>query len=123
MRTNLLALLFLVLTSTAAHAEPWTRLDSAIEATVLASLAVDYVQTVRICRDPIIPTHEETNPVMGTRGDRVPPEAYFATVAVAHVIAARVLPQPWRGISQGVVLSFQARSIAINWEAGYAVRF
>lgn len=123
MKTSLLVVLLLACAPGLARADRWTPVDSGLELVVMASLAADYVQTVRICRDPIVATHEESNPVMGPTGQRVPPEAYFATVAVAHAVVARVLPQPWRRISQGLMFAVQIKSVTHNWEAGYAIRF
>jgi len=119
----LLVALQLMVTAGTASADKWTRADAAVELTVFAALAVDYWQTRRIIDDPIKPSHRESNPVMGHGGDRVPPEIYFPAAALVHGAAAILLPQPYRRIAQIATLGVQARSIGINWGAGYRVEF
>lgn len=93
-------------------------MDTACQTAALATLGADFLQTRAIVADGM-----ESNPVMGERGDRVHPVPYFATVAVAHTALARALPQPWRRLSQAALVAVQAKVIAVNTMAGYAVSF
>lgn len=122
MKTNAVALLvtaLLLMAASEAQADHWTAVDTAVQSTVLVGLAIDYAQTTRIINDPVDPAHRESNPVMGPSGNRIPPEAYFLTVAVAHTVAVSQLPQPYRRLAQGLALGVQAYSVTHNWQAGY----
>ncbi len=96
----------------------WTGTDTALEAAVGLSLLGDYLQTRRITRDG-----RESNPVIGRRGGRVPPEVYFPAVLGLHALAARALPRPWRTLTQGALLGMQGAAIHHNLQAGYGFRF
>ena len=99
----------------------WSPTDTAAQAAVTASLGVDYLQTRgALDSDPLA---VEQSPVMGPRGDRVPPEVYFPACAVASAALAWSLPRPWRSVLQGAVLAVQADAIAGNLRAGYGVRW
>jgi hypothetical protein len=96
----------------------WSTVDYALDAACLASIVADYVQTKPIIRDG-----REGNPIMGLRGDRLPPEAYFATVATVHIVVTRTLPRRWRRVGKIAFLGVQAVAIGRNLEAGYGFRF
>lgn len=82
------------------------------------TLAADYIQTREVVADG-----KESNPVMGERGQNLPPAVYFPTAFVAHLAVARCLSRPWREIWQGVTIGWQSYSIADNWRAGYRLDF
>jgi hypothetical protein len=117
-RIVLSILLLLLSLAATASADEWTRADTATEAVVLATLAADYLQTRQIVLDG-----KENNPVMGLRGDRLAPEAYFPIAAGLHVAIVRLTPRPYRSILQGLTIGFQLAGIRRNWHAGYAVSF
>lgn len=125
MRALVLTLLVVISMPRVGHSDAWTPTDTAAQAAVLLTLGADYLQTREIVacgRDPAC-GQRESNPIMGHGGERVPPAVYFATIAVAHTAAARVLPQPWRRLSQIALVAVQAYVVHHNWEAGYAVSF
>ncbi len=95
----------------------WNRTDTAAQVALTASLAADYTQT----RAALDDGWEETNPIMGSDGKRLPPEIYFPVCALASFAVARELPRPWRSLFQVGVLALQVDSIRHNWSAGYAV--
>ncbi len=94
----------------------WSRTDTAVEASIGALMVADYLQTRQIVVDGM-----ESNPVMGERGERMPPAVYFPAAAVAHLATARCLPRPWREVFQGVTIGWQLYAIRDNWSAGYEV--
>jgi hypothetical protein len=101
-----------------AAAEEWTSVDTAVQAAVTLTLAVDYLQTRAIIDDGI-----EANPVMGNRGERLPAEVYFPVVAVAHAGLARLLPQPYRRMSQVALIGLQSYIVHRNLSYGYIISF
>jgi hypothetical protein len=107
----------LLLTSTA-YADEWTPTDSKVQLATTVSLAVDYAQTIRITDDGL-----ESNPIMGTHGQHVTPHVYFPLVIAGQLALARVLPQPWRRLSQLLVIGVETRAISKNWGAGYTFEF
>jgi hypothetical protein len=113
-----IAALILISISRRAAADAWTPADSALEATYVTLAAADYLQTRQIARDG-----RESNPIMGSHGQRVDVNLYFAATTAAHVVAAALLPQPYRAIVQMVGISVQATTVGRNYAAGYVVRF
>ncbi len=111
------ALLILVLLSGCA-AQRWTKVDTAIQVGFTTSLAVDYVQTRNITADG-----RESNPIMGSHGERVNPTLYFASVAVMHFVAARYLPPTYRRLLTLAVTGTQAHTITVNARAGYGMEW
>jgi hypothetical protein len=98
---------------------PWTAADTAGQVAVTATLAGDYLQT----RHALDTDGQEHNPIMGPRGERVPPEMYFTVAAIGAFAVARELPKPWRNLFQLGVTAVQVKTIRRNWSAGYAVQW
>lgn len=80
--------------------------DIAGEAAFGVVLAMDYVQTEQITADGW-----EHNPIIGQRGQRVPPAIYFPISFVLHAAVAWALPRPFRNawqagwtVAEGVVV-------------------
>jgi hypothetical protein len=109
----------------------WTTTDTVAQATVGTLLLADYLQTVRIVRDPVNEGDLEHNPIMRSHrgGLGLSPELYFASVAGLHTMAVVALPQllprswrrPARLVMQGAVVAVQVDSIVHNWQAGYTL--
>lgn len=118
MRVAALVLVVLLLPASPAQADEWTATDTAIQATVLTLIAADYVQTRQIVADG-----RESNPIMGRRGDRIPPGMYFLSLATMHTFAAVLLPVRHRRLAQGVMIGVQLHSSVMNLEAGYSFRW
>ncbi len=104
--------------STNVRADDWTLNDTLMETATLAMLAIDYHQTKQVVADG-----REGNPIIGLKGENISPDAYFLTVASAQLVLALVLPQPYRRISQLVVIVVQADAVSANWSAGYRMDF
>lgn len=92
-----------------------TRYDYAVEIAYSSALAADYTQTVEIVEDG-----NETNPVMGATGERVPPALYFPAVAAGHLAVVHALPAGWpRRVWQLVTLAMQLECVIHNRREGY----
>lgn len=121
------ATLILLAIAAPARADEWSAGDTFAEAGVGLVLAADYLQTRAICADMRAGTApdwvRETNPVMGSSCDRVPPEVYFAGVLLVHVAVARALPRPLRRAWQGLAIAIEIDPIARNLNAGYSIRW
>lgn len=107
-----------------AKAEPkdddraWTARDTVLEALFGLSMLGDYLQTRKITRHA-----DEINPIMGLRGNRVPPELYFPAMMGLHYGTMRLLPSPWRNIAQGLGIAFEGGVVGRNLKLGYGFRF
>jgi hypothetical protein len=99
-----LALCLLVMSCT-----PWKKHDTALELAFVATAAVDWHQTMSITAGC-----QETNPMIGTCGNVVPPSVYFPIVIVLHAAVAAVLPRPWREIFQSFTIGVEANTIYTN---------
>lgn len=111
-------MLAILLTASTASADRWTAADTASQGIVLSMLAFDYWQTREVTAQG-----RESNSIMGKHGEFVPPEMYFASIAVIHTIAARALPQPYRRIAQAVAVGVEVDAIGANWRAGIGLEF
>jgi hypothetical protein len=87
----------------------WTKRDSALELAFVTTTAIDWHQTMSITAGCL-----ETNPMIGTCGDVVPPSVYFPIVIVLHAAVAAVLPRPWREIFQSFTIGVEANTIYTN---------
>lgn len=96
----------------------WTGRDTALEALFGLSMLGDYLQTRKITRHA-----DEINPIMGLRGNRVPPEVYFPVMMGLHYGAMRLLPNPWRNVAQGLGIAFESGVVGRNLGLGYGFRF
>lgn len=110
--------------SITAQADEWTGTDSAVQVAVYLSLGLDYLQTRQIIGVARADgRHQESNPIMGHKGQRVPAEVYFLTCAALHTGVAYNLPQPYRRLSQVALVAFQGWVIEGNLSAGYGFEF
>lgn len=106
--------LIATLFSVAANAEPWTVRDTALETTGAALHLLDWSQTLYGVRQGF----SESNPILGRHPTEGAVYAYFAGTLLAHVVIARLLPQPWRGVWQGLWIGIEATSVARNFAGG-----
>lgn len=79
-------------------------------------LAADWAQTVDITRDGY-----EKNPIIGRRGERVPPAVYFPVMFVLHAAAAWLLPRPFRNAWQAGWVIAEGVVVWNNAVAGYGL--
>ena len=92
-----------------------------MEASYVAIALADYAETKIITGDCY-----EGNPLIGECGERVPAEAYFATMIGLHLLVAHLLPGRARTIWQGVTIGVQGRTVVNNYLAirhGYRFAF
>jgi len=115
---RLVAALLVLLVASPADADEWTPGDSALEASFATLLLVDYLQTRGIVRDG-----QETNPIIGSHGQYIPPGMYLLSVGCLHALAALAAPQPYRRILQGVSIAVETKSVVVNASFGYGFTF
>lgn len=103
-----LAAALLLLASTA-RADEWTPADTAFQLAYTAAHVADYGQTLdiadkcgRVWPDGVFhpKNPHELNPVLGRCPARGKVHAYMLSTLVAHVVVARLLPQPYRRLWQ-----------------------
>jgi hypothetical protein len=87
----------------------WKKRDTALELAFVTTAAIDWHQTMSITAGC-----QETNPMIGTCGDIVPPSIYFPIVIVLHAVVAAALPRPWREIFQSFSIGVEANTIYTN---------
>ena len=104
-------LAFLVLFSTEAQADEWTTTDTVVESGCIALFWVDWRQTLDR-------RYQESNPILGSRPSRAAVDIYFLAVISTQVVAARLLPSPWRHVFQGITIGIEGRSVFNNWRLG-----
>lgn len=92
---------------------PWRPQDTVLETAFIASIAVDWHQTMTITGDC-----SEANPVIGPCGHSVPPEIYFPITVLVHAVVARVLPPPWRELFQAFTIGLEVSTIWGNQMSG-----
>ncbi len=115
-----MVLLAVVITTCAASCTPaayrpgrgWSRVDSASQVAVAATLAADGYQTM----DYIGPHCMERNPIIGECGDRVPIPIYMPAVFALELGAAYLLPPQARRWFVGVFGGFEAAIVYTNWD-------
>lgn len=91
----------------------WTAKDTVLEAAWIATIAIDWHQTMTITGEC-----NEENPVIGSCGDGLPPAIYFPMTLALHAIVARALPQPWRLLFQAFTLGLEVSTIWGNSMSG-----
>jgi hypothetical protein len=111
---------YLLLCAGLAQAGDWTDKDTAVQAVVLSTFAVDYMQT----KD--IKNHKwayETNPIMGKHPSDVRIRNYFISAAVIHTAIAYKLPPEWRKPFQYATIAVQVVTIIKNKRMGLNYEF
>lgn len=104
-----------------AHADDWTRTDTALEATWLVLHAVDWGQTRYIAKNP--DRFYEQNPILGKHPSVGRVNAYSALTSVAHYGVSQWLSPANRRIWQSVTIGFAAGTVAHNYHIGVKVDF
>ena len=111
---SLLALLALV--PAEAHADTWTTADTVVETGCIALFLLDWEQTLDR-------RFQESNPLLGNHPSTAAVDGYFLAVISAQVVAARLLPSPWRSVFQGITIGIEGRSVVNNWRLGAQLRW
>jgi hypothetical protein len=99
----------LVLCVVLASCSHWSKTDTVLEAAFIATTAIDWHQTMSITANC-----NELNPVIGSCGDGVPPNAYFPMTFVLHAAVAAALPPRWREVFQGFTIGLEASTTYRN---------
>lgn len=102
-------------------ADPWTKANTALEATYLAGHLIDYAQTLQISRDP--EHYYEINPILGSHPSTERVHAYMVGSGLAHVAIAYLLPKPYREIFQSGTLMLKIGIVKHNADIGLQWRF
>jgi hypothetical protein len=128
MKYLFLAIVFILVSifSSHAHAESdWTATDTAWQAAVVTTLALDWSQTRTIAKNPY--KYTEMNPVLGEHPSVGRVNGYFAAVAVGHTAIAILLPPKaetfgykWnpRRVWQATTVAVEVGAIANNIVVG-----
>jgi hypothetical protein len=100
----------------------WTKTDTALQAIVLAELAVDRAQT-REAQTRRQPELGWARTFIGTHPSHTQTDTYFAACALLHTAIAVALPKPYRTIWQGVWIGIEHEAISTNTNVGISMRF
>jgi hypothetical protein len=95
----------------------WSRKDTALEAGVALTFALDWHQTAGA--GGVTGSCQESNPILGACGERMPVNLYFPVVFALHPLLAAVLPPAWRTIFQAITIGGEGSTTWSNWRAGY----
>jgi hypothetical protein len=121
MKKLLLLLLSLVVSTTVlASDDDWTKEDTARQAVVLTTFALDYAQT----RD--IKNHDwahETNPLLGRHPSDNRVRNYFIGATLLHTVVAYNLRPEWRRTFQYTTIALEVAVIIRNKRIGLHYQF
>jgi hypothetical protein len=120
MKTFLLALLLL---SSSAFADEWTRGDSYREATFLTLLVIDYGQTSTVAQHPELYQEDVSAWAIGKHPSQETVNTYFSVIAIAHPIIAYYLPSEWRKAFQYVTIGEKIPAVVGNATIGIKMSF
>lgn len=91
----------------------WTKTDTILEVTAQASLAGDWYTTQKSLNCGNL---TESNPIIGSNGDRVSPQIYFPTTMLLHAVIAAALPKRARTFFQGITTGVQVKTVTSNFD-------
>jgi len=110
MKTLVVILLLLPLTAFA-----WDKEDTALQATVVATMLVDMAQTLYISGHD---EYSELNPLLGERPSRDRVYGYFLGGIVAHTVVSYLLPKEYRKWWQGAFIVIESGMVIRNSSLG-----
>lgn len=87
--------------------------QTALATASTAALVLDWRQTQRITADC-----QESNPLLGSCGDRIPPGVYFPAVIALHLAAGVALPAGWSEAWFAAWAGFEGKVVHYNHRAG-----
>jgi hypothetical protein len=96
----------------------WNSTDTGLQAAFGLTMLGDYLQTRKITR-----AGKEINPIIGSRGQNVPPSVYFPATMALHTAAMRALPRPYRNIAQGLSIGFEGGVVGRNAKLGWGFQW
>lgn len=115
MPKTIASLAILLCLSSIAHADEWTKTNTALQLTWTAMHVLDWSQTRAIAKNPDR-YWEKVNPILGTHPSVSKVDTYFAATTVGSLLVAYVLPHPWREVFQGASIGVSAYCISINFK-------
>ncbi|HET8689056.1 MAG TPA: hypothetical protein VFM18_20795 [Methanosarcina sp.] len=113
--------IFLMLLSFPAMADEWTQADATREAVYLAVDIIDWAQTRNIARNPN--KWYEQNNILGNHPSVEKVDAYFATMALAHIAISYALPSEYRRTFQYITIGIEIGYIHHNYSMGINAKF
>lgn len=97
----------------------WTKIDTAAQATVIALIAVDWMQTITFTQHPTRANDGyEGNRVLGRNPSRAKVNTLIPLGALAHTAIAIVLPKPMRQAWQAGGVYLEIDATRSNYRAG-----
>jgi hypothetical protein len=99
----------------------WTRQDTYRHAALTMVMAVDYLQTVEISRNP--DHYYERNPILGRHPSVAEVSAYFALSYVVVTAVAYAMPDDWRPWFQYAVIGVESAAVGNNLYLGIGLGF
>ena len=114
------AVVFGVLAISSARADGWTTNDTKREVAYLALHTMDWSQTRYIAKHP---EYYEQNSHLGKHPTVAQVNAYFASMALAHIRVAYLLPADWRHGFQYVTIGVELGWVTHNASIGIKMDF
>lgn len=99
----------------------WTREDTYRQAAVTAVMTVDYMQTMKIAREP--DKYHERNAILGKHPSELQVTGYFIGAYALTTLTAMALPEPYREYFQYVVIGVEGACVANNLSIGLGIGF
>lgn len=112
--------IFLLLVSSSAFADDWSRADSYREAAYLTLHTMDWAQTRNIARNP---AYYEQNSILGKHPSVSQVNQYFAATAALQFAVAYYLPPEYRKAFQYITLGIEFGAVTHNISLGIKATF
>lgn len=117
----MLKLILILLLSSSAFADEWSREDTQREAVYLRAHIIDWAQTSNIAAHPDM--WHETNSILGKHPTPIKVDRYFLVMGIAHVAVSNLLPiglrAPFQNISIVLENGFVSHNLSIGISAGF----
>ena len=114
-------ILALLLVSTSAFADEWSRADTYREAAYLTLHAMDWAQTRYIARNPNQRT--ESNVILGKHPSVLQVDRYFIATGALQFAVAYCLPAEYRKAFQYILIGVEGGAVIHNFSIGIGVEF
>ncbi len=99
----------------------WTRQDTYRHAALTTLMSVDYLQTMKIARNP--DDYHEHNPILGKHPSEEEVTTYFISAYLLTTAAAIALPEPYREYFQYGVIGIEGVAVGNNLSIGLGFGF
>jgi hypothetical protein len=111
--------LFVVQTTTAS--DDWSNEDYYRHAAVTTLKAIDFLQTMKIARDP--QNYHEKNPILGRHPSETDVELYFIGTYAAQTALVYFLPSDYRTWAQYLFIGLSGACVINNFSIGLGFGF